>query len=556
MKTDLKISVKNLSELIEKFPIMKDFLQKKSELFLKRLSDSYFKVRLKEPLIREIFVHEIKEPLIFEICPGPGQQEETIPAEILKILKNPDLFNEITITELDKKIVGEVDARKVIFLCSAGGRLIENSQIASYNLLVNDEAGAGKDYVVAKVLEIIPPENYIRKTRISPAVFSYWHNSTYEPEWTWNGKVFYTEDISESVLNSDVFKVMCSNGSSATILIKQKACEIEIIGKPVIITTTATATPNPELIRRSAILSLDSSEQQTKAVMKKHSEFKKKGIVPEYNPIYQKSMKYLKRVRVKIPFAELIDEHFPAKNLIMRTHYPRFLDFISASAGLHQYQREMDNEGFIIAGSRDYDIARDCFLKICSNKFMIPLTILQKQIMAIFEKNPSLKVSASQFHSSHNIMSLKSVIFNLGILAKYGILQSENSIDSYNRDLEVYSLSDVYNPKEELKIPTYAEICKDGLLTLHGLPQNDAILKENTQEENNGKVSKVSKVSKPSKVSKVSIEEETPILSDGLDPPTPVVLCVKCGSPDAFIVLNGKKYCTDCARQAGEYEKP
>src|SRR3989344_1740266 len=310
-----------------------------------------------------------------------------IPEENLSILENSSLFNLITEDEFDKKIVGELETRKVIFLCAAGGRLVINSQLASFNLLVNDDAGTGKDYIVANTLSILPKNCYVHKTRISPTVFTYWHNSEVEPDWTWNGKVFYPEDISEPVLNSDVFKVMCSNGSSATIVIKQKAIDIDIEGKPVLITTTASATPNPELTRRFVILSLNSSEDQTKAIMKKHAEYKKKGIVPEYNPIYTESMKYLKRVKVKIPYADLIDKHFPSKNIIMRTHFPRFLDFISASAAFYQFQRIADNEDFILASSEDYDLARICFLRLCSNKYMIPLTINQKKILEMFERS-------------------------------------------------------------------------------------------------------------------------------------------------------------------------
>lgn len=381
--------------------------------------------------------------------------------EIMDILLNPNLFNEITEKELNKKIVGEVETRKVIFLCSAGGRLIENSQIASYNLLINDEAGAGKDYVAGAVLDILPKECYIHKTRISPAVFTYWHNSTYEPEWSWDGKVFYPEDISEIVLNSDVFKVMCSKGSSATIVIRQRAYEIDIKGKPVMITTTATATPNPELTRRFVILNLDSSEAQTKAIMRRHSEFKKKGIVPEYNERYREAIRYLKRVKVKIPFAELVDEHFPTKNMVMRTHYPRFLDFISASAGFHQYQRKRDDEGYVLAEGQDYDIARDCFLKLCSNKYMIPLTINQKKILEAFEKQPYLKGSASNLHSTKmSFISLPALQTNLGLLVRYGILETQSEKDSLNRDIEVYSLAQSYNPNERLEIPTFETLQK------------------------------------------------------------------------------------------------
>jgi len=403
------------------------------------------------------------DPENFEKIRKEQANEELSPYELGLIddyLKDPDIFRKITEEELDKKIVGEVEARKVIFLCSAGGRLVQDSQIASYNLLVNDEAGVGKDYVVGAVLDLLPKEIYIHKTRISPAVFTYWHNSTYEPEWTWNGKVFYPEDISEVVLNSDVFKVMCSSGSSATIVIKQRAVEIQIEGKPIIVTTTASATPNSELTRRFVILNLDSSQDQTKAIMKRHAEFKKKGIIPNYNHQIRESLGLLKRVKVKIPFSDLIYKFFPDENVIMRTHFPRFLDFISASAGFHQYQRE-EKEGYILAEWKDYDIARDCFLKLCSNRYMIPLTLNQKKILEAFEIEPQRAFSVTQFHGTYNFMSVRALMTNFGLLVKYGLLESGVGKDSYGRDMEVYSLSKSYNPNQKIKLPTSEEICRN-----------------------------------------------------------------------------------------------
>ena len=404
---------------------------------------------------------KIKEEKKKKLLKEQSNKNETLPEpseNIKEILLNPNLFNEITEKELDKKIVGEIPTRKVIFLC-ANGRLIKNCQTASYNLLVNDEAGTGKDYITGATLEILPKDCYIHKTRISPTVFTYWHNPKFEPDWSWNGKVFYPEDISETVLNSDVFKVMTSKGSSATVIIKQEAVEIDIKGKPVMITTTATATPNPELTRRFVILNLDSSEDQTKAIMKRHSLYKKEGIVPEYNQDIMDALKYLKQIKVKIPFADLIDCHFPNKNIIMRTNYPRFLDFISASAGLYQFQRQTDESGFILAEGQDYDIARECFLKLCSNKYMIPLTINQKKILGIFESQLFLRKSVTQLHADKmNFITVANLQTNLQNLAKYGILETSTDKDSYGRDMELYSLSKGYNPNESIEIPTYKQL--------------------------------------------------------------------------------------------------
>lgn len=500
----------------------------------------------KKKCIKESRKELLKAPELYEKkIEGKDEPSE----EILTILKDPELFNKITENELDKKIVGEVETRKVIFLCSQG-RLVENCQIASYNLLVNDEAGAGKDYVVSATLEILPKEVYIHKTRISPTVFTYWHNAKFEPTWTWNGKIFYPEDISENVLNCDAVKVMCSKGSSATITINQMAVEIEIIGKPVFITTTASATPSPELTRRFVILNLDSSEEQTKLIMKRHSEYKKKGIVPEYDSKYTEAMKYLKRKKVKVPYADKIDEHFPTKNMVMRTHYPRFLDFISASASFHQYQRDIDKDGFLIADGQDYDIARECFLKLCSNKYMISLTINQKKILAVFENEPELKNSVSKLHGSKiSFMSLPALMTNLDILVRYGILKTELvTPDDYNRELEFYSLSDSYNPNEDITIPTYEELCRNTLPTLTALPTLPTLTaltdeKKNQIIEENGKKQQPVKAVKPVKAIKGGVELNKKICEMCHDKPAVVKKVVRDGIVGKLMEA---WFCKDC----------
>ena len=371
-------------------------------------------------------------------------QKSKIPKKYEKILKDPNLFDRITVEEMDKKIVKEISTRKVIYLC-AQGRLVENCQIASYNLLVNDEAGAGKDYVTSKVLELNPPEQYVKKTRISPTVFTYWHNSFYEPEWTWNGKIFYTEDISEAVLNSEVFKVMCSSGSQATVVIRQRAVDIDINGKPVIITTTANSIPNPELTRRFEIVNLDGSIDQTHEIMKRHAMYAVKGISPEYNQDIIKALSYLQRVKVKIPYGDKLTNLFPSTNIMMRTKFPRFLDLIRASTAFYQFQRKKDSDGFYIAEGKDYEVATEVMKKLISNKYLISLTKNQRRIIefieAMTEANDKYSESAVKIREQmNNFLSLPAIITNLSLLTGYGLL-SVSLEDGPRGDVEKYKLS-------------------------------------------------------------------------------------------------------------------
>jgi len=436
-------SARAVEPLVQEY--RKDFTKEEYEI-LKEMTIG--NERLKEMLEKEE-LDEFDIPycrrILKSVQEADKDQEKKISDKHLRILQDPNIFDKITITEMDKKIVKEIETRKCIYLC-AQGRLVENSQIASYNLLVNDEAGAGKDYITSKTLEMNPQEQYVKKTRISPTVFTYWHNSLYEPEWTWDGKIFYTEDISESVLNSEVFKVMCSSGSQATIVIRQRAVDIDIQGKPVIITTTATSIPNPELTRRFEIVNLDGSIDQTKEIMKRHATYAVKGISPEYDQEIIKALSYLQRVKVKIPYAERLTNLFPATNIMMRTKYPRFLDLIRASTAFHQFQREKDKEGFYLSNEQDYKIATEVIQKLISNKYLISLTKNQRRIIEFIERmteiNQDYSDSAVKIREQmNNFISLPAIVTNLSLLTGYGLLQVHIEDGSNGREIEKYKLS-------------------------------------------------------------------------------------------------------------------
>lgn len=369
--------------------------------------------------------------------------QEIAPALLLK-----DLFESITERELDKVIVGEIESRKTIFLCALGC-LVQNANTASYNLLVNDLAGAGKDYITGKTLSIIPSFRFLKRTRISPTTFTYWHNSKFEPEWTWDGRVLYLEDVANSVLNSSVFKVMCSSGSIATIVKDQRALDIIIKGKPVIIITSASAAPSPELVRRFSIVNLDSGIKQTEAIVKRHLEYATTGKVPQVDNMFIDALENLRTIKVKIPFAEKIGKYIPNDNIIMRTHILRFLDYIKASCALYQYQREVDEEEFYIATDQDYQIARIALMKTTSNRFMIPLTKDQRRILDVFDKLGSNWYSVSDLEPKITWISDKWLREQLDRLVEYGLLIKDNQTnENTNRKQMVYCM--IENKMSEL----------------------------------------------------------------------------------------------------------
>ena len=368
--------------------------------------------------------------------------------EIEEMLSHPAFFDYITKVEIPKQIVGELDTIHTLFLCSCG-MLVENAKKTSYNLIVNDETGTGKDWVTEKTLEIWKKKKFnysvitrrneegeeeidhreslaiVKRTRISERVFTYWHNPKFEPDWTWDGKVFYNEDIAESILNSDVFKVMASTGSSATILVNQYPVDIEIRGKPVMIVTTAAATPNPENLRRFTIVNLDGTTDQTAAIVKRQAEAATLGISLEYNEAVCDALAKLDMMKVRIPFAELLVDYFLG-GIIMRTVFERFLDYIKASAALYQRQRQIDLDGFVLADWQDYEIARVALQKTISNQYMVPLTKDQKKLHAIIREMGDNFWTVSEIGGKVTFMSDKWLRINLDKLADMGLLVKDS----------------------------------------------------------------------------------------------------------------------------------
>jgi len=88
-----------------------------------------------------------------------GEKKQEISSDVLELLKDPNLFSIID-KEFDKKIVGEKETRQTIFLCMCG-KNVENCSRTSYNLIINSESGAGKDWVTDNVLKIFPSDQYV-----------------------------------------------------------------------------------------------------------------------------------------------------------------------------------------------------------------------------------------------------------------------------------------------------------------------------------------------------------------------------------------------------------
>ena len=301
------------------------------------------------------------------------------------LLRDPKLLTRL-VHEVQKEVAGEEAAIKTILLCTSG-RIVVNSQESSYNLIIHAKSGAGKDKVVESTLAVHPDGIVEARKTISPKVWTYWHNTNVEPDWTWDGIIFYGEDLPNRVLNDEVMKLMASSGNGvSTIVVNGKAVNIKVVGKPVMIITSASANLNRENLRRYTVCPLDESIAQTKKIKQRLSLQAICGGEKQPVPYIKNAMSMSQRVSVKVLFAKKVENVLP-NNLIIRTVYGRFLDYIKASAALYQFQRTKTKNGTVIATWKDYDIAREAILHTTSNNSMIPLSGVDKEIWEVMEDN-------------------------------------------------------------------------------------------------------------------------------------------------------------------------
>jgi hypothetical protein len=131
-----------------------------------------------------------------------------------------------------------------------------------------------------------------------------------------------------------------------------------------LIVTTTADNLHHENETRLLSLTVDESEEQTRAVLRKIAARRNQpepAAVPDLTPWHALFhwLKHHGEYRVFIPYAAYLSESAAASVVRMRRDFSVLLGMIEAHAVLHQATRERDQYGRIIATAADYGAARD-----------------------------------------------------------------------------------------------------------------------------------------------------------------------------------------------------
>ena len=170
--------------------------------------------------------------------------------------------------------------------------------------------------------------------------------------------------------------------------------------------------------------------------------------VPKVNETLRRSYQELPKVEVVVPFSEALNNLLP-NTVAMRTIYNTLLDFIKASAQIHQHcsiQRKKTPDGKVIATWDDYFIARIAFMKT-HDIGSIPLTKHDKNVIGYIKKNVTVTKSKlieehiTSHYYCYNLKGLENLV-DLGILTCVEIYN-----ESSHKDVNHYELTDRNNAR-------------------------------------------------------------------------------------------------------------
>ncbi len=259
----------------------------------------------------------------------------------MKLLTNPAMLEEI---ERDYTDLGYVQERKNKLLLY----LVMTSRLTDSPLhaIAISRSGAGKSHLAEITAQLCPPEDLQSVSDLSAQALYYFGKDDLRHAFVVIGEKAGSDGadypLRELISRKSITKAIPMKDPSTGQI---KTESITVDGPIALVETTTSANVNPENLNRCFVLSIDESEEQTKAI----HEWQRKGFTLEglsakraRQKVIEKhvyAQRLLRKVTVVTPYAELLT--FPSGTLRSRRDNEKLLRLISAICFLHQNQREV-----------------------------------------------------------------------------------------------------------------------------------------------------------------------------------------------------------------------
>ncbi len=218
-------------------------------------------------------------------------------------------------------------------------------------VIITGTASAGKSELMKTVMETVNDEDKNSYTRISKQFLFY------RPE-PLDHKVLFIHEMTGAEEAIYALRTGTSEGEinlgTVDPKAKNKAIDIKKSSKGlVLLTTTTRFTVEREFSTRLVITELTSDPGLTAEVFRqKVKPLAQTGFIPF--EIWRIADHLIEPKRVILPYGEALAELFPKSEERYQRDFEKILTLIGASALLHQFQRDEDGEGNLVASLEDY----------------------------------------------------------------------------------------------------------------------------------------------------------------------------------------------------------
>jgi hypothetical protein len=264
-------------------------------------------------------------------------------------------------------VAGEEDTALTLYLVATSRKLKR-----PLSALVRGESSSGKSFLVDWVAELVPPEEVLRATTLTPQAL-YHLEAPIAHKLVVGGERCRAQD-NATAERTAALRQLRSEGRIVKQITERdgdtfKTREAKVEGPISFVesTTLDKALIFPEDLNRGLVLQTDVTEAQTRRVLREMA----RAYSPKAGPVntqavidrHHEFQRGLESVEVVIPFAEALAEKLPATEAQSRRVFGQLVAMVETVALLHQHQRRRDDHGRLVATAADYRLARHLLLK-------------------------------------------------------------------------------------------------------------------------------------------------------------------------------------------------
>ena len=286
--------------------------------------------------------------------------------EARKMLENPNLLKCVTDDITALGVAGERMLAMMLYL--VGTSRLLNRPLA---VIIQGPTSSGKSHVAEKAAILFPDEAVIYATQMTPQALFHMKPGSLCHRFIVAGErsKLQNDEASEA---TRALREMLSAGRLVKLMPIKVNGEIQTMSieqdGPISYVESTTLTKiMVEDANRCVLLNTDERSKQTRKIIEQTAAFYSGkalgGQVEQVILRHHAAQRMLKPYTVVIPYAKDLGVMFDDKRVETRRAFPQLMSLIQASALLHQRQREIDDDGRLLADPYDYEVARWLLLK-------------------------------------------------------------------------------------------------------------------------------------------------------------------------------------------------